>query len=104
MNGKYLKKLRIEKGLTQTELALALGYSGKSAIARIESDAFELSQDKIKKYADFFGVSVLDIMGISAPEEPDETLKRLLFYYELLSSTKKEQALKYLKFLSQEDT
>lgn len=98
MNGKYLKQLRIDKGLTQTELAEALGYSGKSAIARIESDAFELSQDKIKKYADFFGVTVLDIMGLSSDD--DHELDKIA---ESLSPTHKTALLEYARLLKMKE-
>lgn len=88
MNGKYLKQLRMEKGLTQSELAEMLGYSDKSAVAQIERDHFELNQEKIKQYAEIFNVSVLDIMGF----EPDGSIEieELSKIYMSLSETHKK--------------
>lgn len=102
MNGKYLKQLRIDKGLTQTELAKELGYSGKSAIARIENDDFELSQEKIKKYADFFEVSVMDIMGL--PHDDSIAEGELAHIYNQLSETHKDALFEYAKLLRLKET
>ena len=97
MNGKYLKQLRKEKNLTQTELAALLGYSGKSTISKIEKDEFELSQEKLKKYAEIFNVSVIDIMGF----EHDSSFERaeLADIFDSLSEDNQAALLDYAKLL-----
>lgn len=45
--GPKIKKLRQEKGLTQEQLAEALGYSGKSVISHIEKGDADMTYEKI---------------------------------------------------------
>ncbi|MBQ1847285.1 MAG: helix-turn-helix domain-containing protein [Clostridia bacterium] len=52
-----IKQLRIEKRMSQDELAAKVGYQGRSAISKVESGARDISQSMIKKYADALGVS-----------------------------------------------
>lgn len=56
--GELIKKLRKEKKMSQDQLAKLLGYSGKSAISKLEKGGFELSQDKLVLFANYFGISV----------------------------------------------
>jgi len=49
--GKFLRKLRKERGITQERLAKALGYKNNSYIARIERGDFLPAKDKLKKIA-----------------------------------------------------
>lgn len=59
-----IKLLRLNHGMTQQELAEAIGYSGgKSMISKIESGKIDLSQSKIKQFADLFGVTPGDLLG-----------------------------------------
>lgn len=58
-----IKRLRKEKGLTQDELARMAGYTDRSSIAKIERGVVDLSQSKIKQFADIFGVSQSSLMG-----------------------------------------
>lgn len=98
MNGAYLKQLRKSKGITQDDLAKALGYSDRSAISRIENDSFDLTQDKIKQYADFFNVSVLDILGVR-DEQPSNSESDLLSMFRQLNDQGKAMALEYIRWL-----
>jgi transcriptional regulator with XRE-family HTH domain len=77
--GQKLRRLRIEKGLTQQQLAERLGYKTNSYISDVESGHFIPSRDKLKKIARALGVpfKVLDDMllesrleglGIKEPE------------------------------------
>jgi transcriptional regulator with XRE-family HTH domain len=77
--GRKLRKLRIEKGLTQQELAERLGYKTNSYISDVESGHFIPSRDKLKKIAKALGVpfkmledmlleSRLEALGIKEPE------------------------------------
>lgn len=46
-----IRKLRIEKGMTQDDLAKALGYKDRSMITKIESGKVDISQKKIYAFA-----------------------------------------------------
>lgn len=58
-----IRERRIELGLTQDELALMVGYSGKSSINKIEKDTRGMSIDKMKEIAKALHVSPAYIMG-----------------------------------------
>lgn len=62
--GDRIKALRKSRGLTQQELATALGYADKSMIAHIESGDNEMALDKIALLATTLGVDANDILGI----------------------------------------
>ena len=47
-----IKKYRLERHLTQTELAEKTGYSDKSMIAKIENGKIDLPQSKIEQFAE----------------------------------------------------
>jgi transcriptional regulator with XRE-family HTH domain len=49
--GRKLRQLRIEKSLTQQQLAERLGYKTNSYISDVESGHFIPSKDKLKKIA-----------------------------------------------------
>jgi transcriptional regulator with XRE-family HTH domain len=58
-----IKRLRLEKGMTQDDLARRAGYTDRSSIAKIERGVVDLSQSKIKQFADIFGVTPSTLMG-----------------------------------------
>jgi transcriptional regulator with XRE-family HTH domain len=58
-----IKKLRLERGWSQTELAKRIGYADKSMISRIENGAVDLPRSQIMKFAEVFGVSAGDLFG-----------------------------------------
>ena len=58
-----IKKRRKELGLTQTDLALKLGYADKSMIAKIESGKVDLAQSKIVAFADVLETTPAYLMG-----------------------------------------
>ena len=55
--GQKLKYLRKEAGLTQTELA-EIFFVDKSTIAKYETDKIDVGFKMIKKYANYFNVSL----------------------------------------------
>lgn len=86
--GNRIRHYRILRGMTQGELAQAVGYnadSSKSTINKIESGQRDVSQSKLPLFASALGVSVLDLLGIDedntpVPEQsPDEILAFALF-------------------------
>ncbi|MBP3619690.1 MAG: helix-turn-helix transcriptional regulator [Clostridia bacterium] len=60
--GKRLKDLRVEKKLTQVELAKELKID-KSTIAKYETDKIEPSVSMLKVLVDYFKVSAGYILG-----------------------------------------
>jgi transcriptional regulator with XRE-family HTH domain len=62
--GEILKSLRIEKGLTQQQLAEILGFKSASAVGMIEREERELSVDTIIHVTNYFNVSSDYLMGL----------------------------------------
>lgn len=60
--GERIKKLRLQKGMSQEELARLLGYSHKSAINKIELNINGVPSSKIVKLSKIFGVSISYLM------------------------------------------
>ena len=58
--GKTIKTLRLNAHLTQSELAETIGYSTRN-LRRIETDGTS-SIDVVNTFAEYFGVSALDIL------------------------------------------
>ena len=58
-----IKKRRKALGLTQTDLALKLGYADKSMIAKIESGNIDLAQSKIVAFANALETTPACLMG-----------------------------------------
>ncbi|MFM0115658.1 helix-turn-helix transcriptional regulator [Paraburkholderia nemoris] len=55
-----LRELRLERGMTQAELAAQLGLRGQSAIARLEDPAYgKMSLQTLMKLAEVFDVALL---------------------------------------------
>lgn len=61
--GENLKRLRIAKGMSQEELAKALGYTNRSSINKIEIGRSNIPTDKIARTAEVLGVSPLDLFN-----------------------------------------
>ena len=56
--GERIREKRIELGLTQQDLALALGYKNRATIARIEKGERELATSKLKCCADILHTTI----------------------------------------------
>jgi len=61
--GMRIKKCRLEQGLTQTELAERMGYSGKTSVCAAETCGDNITTTKVQKFADALGVSARYLMG-----------------------------------------
>jgi transcriptional regulator with XRE-family HTH domain len=77
--GKFLRKLREEKGVTQEELAKKLGYKNNSYISRVERGDFLPSKENLKKIAKILKIPFRELdsllfeakireLGIKKPE------------------------------------
>ena len=61
--GDRIKAERLEKGISQDELARVLGYKSRSSINKIEKDGRNLPQQKIAAIAQILGTTPSYIMG-----------------------------------------
>ena len=52
-----IKELRITQGMSQYDLALKVGYKGRSAISKVEKGERDISQSMIVKYAKALNVT-----------------------------------------------
>lgn len=76
--GNIIKKLRIEKGITQEELAKVVGLQ-RSAIAKYELGIVDnMKQTTIKIMADYFNVKPSYLMGLEE-EQPKNIFTDLLY-------------------------
>lgn len=65
---KNIKKRRLELGLTQTDVAVRMGYADKSMIAKIEKGLVDIPQSKIILFAEILRTSPSDLMGLDGVE------------------------------------
>ncbi len=75
---KNIKSRRVELQMTQSDLAVKLGYADKSMIAKIEKGAVDLPQSKIIAFAEALHTSPGDLMGldgIATPSVPAKGVK-----------------------------
>lgn len=111
--GQNLRRLRLARGMSQEELAKALGYTNRSSINKIEIGRSSIPSDKIARTAEVLGVSPLELFR----EEPQETLPEGTFrggvdvtaktdkispVFEKLSQNSQEKLLEYALFLLQQ--
>lgn len=68
--GKNLKRIRTEKGMSQEELALKLGYKGRSAVNKIETGVNDMPRNMVVKCAEVLGVSPLAFFEDESKQEP----------------------------------
>ena len=61
--GSRIRRRREQRGLSQTDLANILGYSDRSAIAKIESGRSNLTQSKIEAFASALHTTPEYILG-----------------------------------------
>jgi transcriptional regulator with XRE-family HTH domain len=58
-----IRELRIEQGMTQDDLAHAMGYKDRSMITKIESGKVDISQKKVDYFAKVLNTSPAYLMG-----------------------------------------
>jgi transcriptional regulator with XRE-family HTH domain len=71
--GERIRKIRIEKNMTQEELAHKAGYKSRSTIAKIEANERDASQSMIAALAEALGVTPSFLMGWEDNEEQKST-------------------------------
>ena len=105
--GNRLKSLRIEKGLTQSEVAKILN-TNQSQYGKYENGKTNLSIENAKKLADYFGVSVAYLLGLeNMDSKRDNQIPRPIPFYNdlnlMLSEFKDSQVIEsYIDFISKD--
>jgi transcriptional regulator with XRE-family HTH domain len=97
ISGKRIKSLRLEKGLSQEEVAQAIGVT-KSTISKYERGENEPGMAVAADLASFFNVSMNYIAG-TTDEKQTLSLGELEDLFLSLSEKDKLDAIKYIKFL-----
>lgn len=69
--GEKIKQARIDKGLTQEELAEKLGYKSRSSVNKIETGGRDIPRSQIKRIAEILDVSPISLLGFE-DEKPTE--------------------------------
>lgn len=96
-----IKALRIKKGMSQYDLALKVGYEGRSAISKVEQGKRDISQSMIVKYAEALGVTPAYLL-YGDEESPSTEMaegEEILKAFNSLSPEKQKQFRDYLRFL-----
>ena len=73
--GDKIRIRREEAGLSQDELAHKLGYKSRSTIAKLESGVNDLTQSKLKAFADALNTTVADLLDWDDPNEKSNNEK-----------------------------
>ena len=74
---KNIKTRRQQLKMTQTDLALKMGYADKSMIAKIEKGNVDLPQSKILAFANVLETTPGELMGWDYEAEPTETVDNI---------------------------
>lgn len=93
-----LKIFRKERGLTQTQVADAVGL-GRQAYAYYEKGEREPSTETLCKLADFFGVSVDELLGRTPQLFDDARVDRpeIMELYELMTPQQQSNLVNYAR-------
>lgn len=84
-----IKAKRIEKDLSQTDLALRAGYNNKTAISKLEHAGDDISMKQIRRVATALDVSPAYLMGWEDDKKSDakqDQIIRLAAYADMLNA------------------
>lgn len=106
--GERIRNRRIELGLSQEDLAIKMGYSGKSSVCKAETCKDNITTTKVMKYAEALSCSFEYLMGwedeidesekIGVPDFSEEHIG-LIELYSSLTPEKQKIALNLLETL-----
>lgn len=114
--GERIKKRREELGLTQTDLAIRMGYKSRAAICNVEKDNEDLTTTRIRKFAEALETTPAYLMGwdevadaelskkvraisYQADHEKFDKAVEIFAQIEVLPDDKRAELIKYLRFL-----
>ena len=92
-----IKQLRISLGMSQDELARALGYKDRSMVTKIEGGKVDISQKKIVAFANALNTTPRYLMD--GDESREKELDELLTKWHQLNDDGKEKLIEYADFL-----
>ena len=93
---------RLEYSWTQSDLAKRMGYSDKSMIAKIEAGKVDLSQSKIKAFADVFHCSPAQLMGWDDSDTQsvptyDKTIIEIISLLDKMTPEQRQSVLNFMR-------
>jgi len=99
-----IKNRRLELGMSQEDLALKVGYSDRTSIAKIEAGKVDISQSKILAFADALNTTPSSLMGWDdekpAPKTENELDEEFIRLWRRLTPEQAERELAYLRSLA----
>lgn len=97
-----IRDLRTKRGLSQDELAAAVGYTDRSSIAKIEAGKVDLTVSKIKAFAEFFHVTPASLLCLDeeSESEPGGLKQRLNTAFDQLNEDGQERTVEYAELLT----
>nr|WP_297771135.1 helix-turn-helix transcriptional regulator [uncultured Butyrivibrio sp.] len=100
--GKFIKRLRVDRGINQDDLAKGIGVN-RVTISAYECDRIIPPPDKLKTIAGLFDISIERLMGkidpsVDVPEgsalditrEEAKKIDELIYYYRNVSDSKRK--------------
>lgn len=102
--GEKIRALRIERGMSQNDLALACGYTSRASINKIELGKVDPPQSKIQAIADALDVSpvsllVEDLESVGHPPLSSDE-EHIITIYRTLSPEGRQQFLVQLNLVA----
>lgn len=91
-----IRALRLQMGLTQTDVANKLGYKDRSMVAKIEAGKVDITVEKVQAFAYLFQVAPVDLMGW----KDDNALTAITTIYNSLNEEGKERMLEQAEMLA----
>lgn len=92
-----IKQLRIQKGMSQQELAEKIGYKSRATMCKIEAGERDINRDKIVLLANALDTTPAYLMGWEDDPSPKSTDEQLLELIDLLSDEQKTSLIEFIK-------
>lgn len=96
--GSRLKALRLERKMTQAELAKKINLS-KANVSKYEADLVEPNLDTLAMISVLFDVSINYLLGLSQKTCIDEKTEKLINSYSDLNEDELKKVIEYIDFL-----
>lgn len=101
-----IREIRKQHGITMKQLGQELGL-GESTISQYETGKRQPDNETLLKISEYFDVTVGYLLGVeggddtaTAPQAPNSLDDEAAMLFQSLSEGKKEAALEYLRYLS----
>lgn len=96
--GERLKKLRKERGLTQSQVANDLGIA-QPTIYKYEKGLRNAPMSVLQKFANYFEMSITELIGVPTPSINDESewIEEIKSYN--LSKNEIDELMNYVRFI-----